>query len=144
MKKILTSVVFMCMMLLTVSAYSQQVVDEKPITEKSIIMMNSLTCGFCQAFLTEAMPQWGNFQKYEMDNAGIVVPKLYILDMPPEREYPKWWIEKYNDGAIPQIRGTPTFFLWDGEKVVDKVVGYDRKAIFKMLHEILYKHKTNK
>ena len=138
MKKLLMTLIFV--MAFAVSGYAQQVVDEKPITGPAVIMMNSLTCGYCQQFLGEAMPEWSNFQQYHKEKYNLIIPNLYILDMPPEREYPQWWVEKDRKGLIPGVKGTPTFFLWDGEQVIDKVVGYDINKIFVMLHEIIQKH----
>jgi len=139
-KKFMVGFVFIVFMTVYSTAFSQQVVDEKPITDHAIIMMNSTTCSYCISFLEEGMPEWKNFQEFYKNKAGVVIPNLYILDMPPARSFPEWVISAMNDKRIPHVQGTPTFFYWDGIKVLDQVIGYGGNNTFRAIFNMSEKH----
>ena len=142
MKKFILVLLISVICAFTTPAFSQTVVDERIVNEPAIIMMNSKTCVYCYKFLTEAMPKWQAFQSYEKQKFNLTIPNLYIIIVPPAQEYPKWWLDavKEKRAKIPKLY--PTFYLWDGNKVVDEFEGYAGEQTFAQFHFMIEKYKN--
>jgi len=90
-----------------------------------LLMFSNPHCGYCQSFLKDVAPT------YPDSEIGKVLP-LRVINM--DQDVPDWYDKAYRDKRISQIRGTPTFIVWQDDTELFKFVGYPGKSRF---YEIL-------
>ena len=96
-----------------------------PAGAVELLMFTSDRCSYCQNFLKEIRPEYGE-SKY-----GKTLPlKVISIDIDP----PKWAEIAMGNGTLHPIRVTPTFVLWDNKEIV-RTEGYRSKEQFYMIME---------
>ena len=87
-----------------------------------LLMFSVKNCIHCIKFHEDVTPYY-NDTKY-----AETLP-LTIID---NTDIPEWFQTAYEEGRIENIRGTPTFIIWDEENQVeiDRIVGYNGKEWF--------------
>ena len=112
MKKLLLLVVGLAILFATPS---------QAIGNPELLMFSNPHCGYCQSFLKEVAPT------YSDSKVGKLLP-LRVIDM--DQPVPDWYDRAYRDKRISQIRGTPTFIVWQNDTELYKFVGYPGKERF--------------
>ena len=87
-----------------------------------LLMFSVSNCIYCIAFNEQVAPTYNDTEYAE------TLP-LTIID---NADIPEWFQTAYEEGRIENIRGTPTFIIWDEENQVeiDRIVGYNGKEWF--------------
>ena len=87
-----------------------------------LLMFSVSNCIYCIAFNEQVAPTY-NDTKY-----AETLP-LTIID---NADIPEWFQTAYEEGRIENIRGTPTFIIWDEENQIEieRIVGYNGKEWF--------------
>ena len=87
-----------------------------------LLMFSVKTCHYCMAFMDQVEPE------YHDTEYAKTLP-LTIID---NADIPEWFQTAYEEGRIENIRGTPTFIIWDEESQaeIDRIVGYGGKDEF--------------
>ena len=93
-----------------------------PLKAYELLMFSVDWCGYCKEFHKEITPEYNDTEYAE------TLP-LTIID---NADIPEWFQTAYEEGRIENIRGTPTFIIWDEENQVeiDRIVGYNGKEWF--------------
>jgi thiol-disulfide isomerase/thioredoxin len=86
-----------------------------------LLMFSNPHCGYCQSFLNEVKPT------YHDSKVGKLLP-LRVINM--DQPVPDWYDKAYRNKRISQIRGTPTFIIWQNDTELYKFVGYPGKKRF--------------
>ncbi len=86
-----------------------------------LLMFSNPHCGYCQSFLNEVKPT------YHDSKVGKLLP-LRVINM--DQPVPDWYDKAYRNKRISQIRGTPTFIIWQNDTELYKFVGYPGKERF--------------
>ncbi len=116
MKQILLLVVGLAILVATPS---------RATANPELLMFSNPHCGYCQSFLKDVAPT------YHESDVGKVLP-LRVINM--DQDVPDWYDKAFKDKRISQIRGTPTFIVWQDDTELFKFVGYPGKDRF---YEIL-------
>ena len=87
-----------------------------------LLMFSVSNCIYCIAFNEQVAPTY-NDTKY-----AETLP-LTIID---NADIPEWFHIAYEEGRIQNIKGTPTFIIWDEENQIEieRIVGYNGKEWF--------------
>ena len=93
-----------------------------PLKAYELLMFSVKTCHYCIAFMEQVEPE------YHDTEYAKTLP-LTIID---NADIPEWFQTAYEEGRIENIRGTPTFIIWNEEEQVevDRIVGYNGKEWF--------------
>ena len=93
-----------------------------PLKAYELLMFSVKTCHYCIAFMDQVEPE------YHDTEYAKTLP-LTIID---NADIPEWFQTAYEEGRIENIRGTPTFIIWDEESQaeIDRIVGYGGKDEF--------------
>ena len=93
-----------------------------PLKAYELLMFSVKTCHYCIAFMEQVEPE------YHDTEYAKTLP-LTIID---NADIPEWFQTAYEEGRIENIRGTPTFIIWNEEEQVevDRIVGYGGKDEF--------------
>ena len=93
-----------------------------PLSAYELLMFSVKNCIYCIAFNEQVAPTY-NDTKY-----AETLPLIIIYNA----DIPEWFQTAYEEGRIENIRGTPTFIIWDEENQVeiDRIVGYNGKEWF--------------
>jgi thiol-disulfide isomerase/thioredoxin len=112
MKRILLLVVGLAILIATPSQAKNNL---------ELLMFSNPHCGYCQSFLNEVKPT------YHDSKVGKLLP-LRVINM--DQPVPDWYDKAYRNKRISQIRGTPTFIIWQNDTELYKFVGYPGKKRF--------------
>ena len=93
-----------------------------PLKAYELLMFSVSNCIYCIKFHEEVLPTYNDTEYAE------TLP-LTIID---NADIPEWFQTAYEEGRIENIRGTPTFIIWNEEEQVevDRFVGYSGKEWF--------------
>ena len=93
-----------------------------PLKAYELLMFSIKTCHYCIAFMEQVEPDYH-------DTIYAETLPLTIID---NADIPEWFQTAYEEGRIENIRGTPTFIIWNEEEQVevDRIVGYGGKDEF--------------
>ena len=93
-----------------------------PLKAYELLMFSVSNCIYCIKFHEEVLPTYS-----ETEYADTL--PLTIID---NADIPEWFQTAYEEGRIQNIKGTPTFIIFDTESQaeVDRFVGYNGKDWF--------------
>ena len=83
-------------------------------------MAHNPACHICERFIDEVAVD------YKFSYSGKDLPLIII----PVNDQPEWFKQAYAENRIKEIRGTPTFIVWNGRKELLRLVGYRDKERF--------------
>lgn len=108
MKKLFLSLVFT---LVSYPAYAYEL----------LMFSNPEICGYCRNFMEETYPTYK-----DSIYAKQLPLKIVLTSEPP----PKWFADAFEQKRIKPIQGVPLFVVWDNNKEVARMYGYNNKAQF--------------
>ena len=94
-----------------------------------LIMADDPKCGYCIRFMAEVVPT------YNESELGKAFP-LTIIDVtdPASKTTYAWFVTALEQNRRTRIGGTPTFFVWKGDREtgesIGAIVGYPGKVPF--------------
>ena len=93
-----------------------------PLSAYELLMFSVSKCIYCIKFNEEVAPY------YNKTIYAETLP-LIIID---NADIPEWFQTAYEEGRIQEIKGTPTFIIFDEESQVEieRIVGYSGKEWF--------------
>jgi thiol-disulfide isomerase/thioredoxin len=92
-----------------------------PVYAYELLMFSNPHCGYCQAFLNDVAPTYG-----DTEYAKILPLKVIQVN----NRMPIWIGKAMNEGRLSPIRATPTFVIWDDRKEIARLEGYGGKESF--------------
>ena len=91
-----------------------------PVYALELLMAHNPACHICERFIDEVAVD------YKFSYSGKDLPLIII----PVNDQPEWFKQAYAENRIKQIRGTPTFIVWNGRKELTRLIGYRDKERF--------------
>ncbi|SVE15922.1 uncharacterized protein METZ01_LOCUS468776 [marine metagenome] len=91
-----------------------------PVSALEMLMAHNPSCHICQNFIKEVAGDYNESE--EAKYLPLVIINVY--------KQPEWFKEAYAENRIKQIRGTPTFIIWNGRKELSRLTGYSNKEDF--------------
>ncbi len=91
-----------------------------PAYALELLMAHNPGCGICQKFIKEVAVDY---------NDSDIAKKLPLIII-SVYDQPEWFKQAYAENRIKQIRGTPTFIVWNGRKELTRLIGYRDKERF--------------
>ena len=85
-----------------------------------LLMAHNPDCHICERFINEVAVDY---------NDSDIAKKLPLIII-SVYEQPEWFKQAYAENRIKEIRGTPTFIVWNGRKELLRLVGYRDKERF--------------
>ena len=121
----------------------------------NLIMIHNPSCSFCKAFMRDLNPNYGktedelareSSQNRELYYSETEIGKAYPLVVLNIRiSAPEWFFKAVQDGKVNDIKGTPTFILWDGDKEFGRIEGYGgREWFFEKLEALTLRYKESR
>jgi len=93
-----------------------------PVYALEMLMAHNPYCNICQNFIKEVAVDYNESEQAKY--LPLVIINVY--------KQPEWFKEAYAENRIKQIRGTPTFIIWNGRKELSRLTGYSDKEDFYM------------
>jgi len=100
-----------------------------PVYALELLMAHNPACHICERFIDEVAVD------YKFSYSGKDLPLIII----PVNDQPEWFKQAYAENRIKNIRGTPTFIVWNGRKELGRLVGYSNKNSFYERLNIMFK-----
>ncbi len=91
-----------------------------PAYALELLMAHNPGCGICQKFIKEVAVDYNDSEIAK--KLPLVIISVY--------DQPEWFKQAYAENRIKQIRGTPTFIVWNGRKELTRLIGYRDKERF--------------
>lgn len=91
-----------------------------PAYALELLMAHNPGCGICQKFIKEVAVDYNDSEIAK--KIPLVIISVY--------DQPEWFKQAYAENRIKQIRGTPTFIVWNGRKELTRLIGYRDKERF--------------
>jgi thioredoxin-related protein len=91
-----------------------------PAYALELLMAHNPGCGICQKFIKEVAVDYNDSEIAK--KLPLVIISVY--------DQPEWFKQAYAENRIKQIRGTPTFIIWNGRKELTRLIGYRDKERF--------------
>ena len=95
-----------------------------PAYALELLMAHNPGCGICQKFIKEVAVDYNDSEIAK--KLPLVIISVY--------DQPEWFKQAYAENRIKQIRGTPTFIVWNGTHEggaeIARLVGYQSKGRF--------------
>ena len=91
-----------------------------PASAAELFMIHNPFCPYCQAFMNDVAPE------YNETKHGL---PLIIIDVTIDKNA-EWLEREIRAGNIYNVRGTPTFIIYDDGKEIGRVEGYGGKEWF--------------
>ena len=91
-----------------------------PVYALELLMAHNPGCNICQKFINEVAVDYNDSEIAK--KLPLVIISVY--------DQPEWFKQAYAENRIKQIRGTPTFIVWNGRKELLRLVGYRDKERF--------------
>ena len=91
-----------------------------PVYALELLMAHNPGCGICQKFIKEVAVDYNDSEIAK--KLPLVIISVY--------DQPEWFKQAYAENRIKQIRGTPTFIVWNGRKELTRLIGYRDKERF--------------
>ena len=91
-----------------------------PVYALELLMAHNPDCHICERFINEVAVDY---------NDSDIAKKLPLIII-SVYEQPEWFKQAYAENRIKEIRGTPTFIVWNGRTELLRLVGYRDKERF--------------
>ncbi len=121
-----------------------------------LIMFHNESCRYCQKFMEEVClrdtiltPEGGSKRPretyscwpYDLTEYSEKYPILIVT----RETTPKWIDKSIENGYMEIVRFTPTFVLWNGEREIGRIVGFEtEEAFYKELEKLIKKDRPRK
>ena len=98
-----------------------------PVYALELLMAHNPSCGICQKFIEEVAVDYNDSEIAK--KIPLVIISVY--------DQPEWFKQAYAENRIKQIRGTPTFIVWNGRKELTRLIGYrDKERFYSRVRDI--------
>ena len=98
-----------------------------PAYALELLMAHNPGCGICQKFIKEVAVDYNDSEIAK--KLPLVIISVY--------DQPEWFKQAYAENRIKQIRGTPTFIVWNGRKELTRLIGYrDKERFYSRVRDI--------
>ena len=91
-----------------------------PVYALQLLMAHNPGCHICEKFINEVAVDYNDSEIAK--KLPLVIISVY--------DQPEWFKQAYAENRIKQIRGTPTFIVWNGRKELTRLIGYRDKERF--------------
>ena len=98
-----------------------------PVYALELLMAHNPSCHICQKFIEEVAVDYNDSEIAK--KIPLVIISVY--------DQPEWFKQAYAENRIKQIRGTPTFIVWNGRKELTRLIGYrDKERFYSRVRDI--------